>query len=158
MSATTKTSDNATMRRRATDCLTEHMRRRATDWKKPLSVIKPDVFGWHEGDGPAILEDKALSRVSAALSGAKAISAILMQLAIDRTEEDSDHPLRLCESVEHGLLDALASCIEAANIHATGGGSIWTTRARGEDEQQAVSQAVQSIAAARCRKEAGRAA
>ena len=145
MSDTTKTNENVIPRRRA------------SDWQQPsTTVLKPDVFGWHEGDGAVILEERARARVSAALSGAKAISAILMQLAIDRTADDSDHPLRLCEPVEHGLLDAMASCIELAEVHAGNISPCWTTSARDDKEDDAVATTVRSINAARYRKEAGR--
>lgn len=147
MADSTATSDNVTLRRRA------------SDWQKPsTTVLKPDVFGWHEGDGAVILEERARARVSAALSGAKAISAVLMQLTIDRTADDSDHPLRLCEPVEHGLLDALASCIEVAEVHSLGVGSMWTTCARDGEEADAIAATVRSINAARFRKEAGKGA
>ncbi len=147
MSDTTKNTDNVIPRRRA------------SDWQKPsTTVLKPDVFGWHEGDRAVILEERARARVSAALSGAKAISAVLMQLAIDRTADDSDHPLRLCEPVEHGLLDALASCIEVAEVHTGDISPCWTTSPRDDEEAQAIAATVRSINAARYRKESGKGA
>lgn len=134
-------------------------RRRASDWQKQPTVTKPDVFGWFEDDGAAILEDRAFARVSAALSGAQAITAVLMQLALDRTADERDNPLHLCERVEHGLLSALASCIEAAEVHAGGAGAVWTTRAPGDsEEERAIKATVQSIKMARYRKAAGKGA
>lgn len=46
----------------------------ASNVKKPLSVTKPDVFDWHEGDGVAFIGDRAMARVTAALSGARTIA------------------------------------------------------------------------------------
>ena len=104
-------------------------RRRASDWKKPLSVTKPDVFGWHEGDGVAFLDDKAMARVTAALSGARTIAAVLMQRELDRSnDEGQEAGLQFDEVTVCGLLNALASCIEVADIHTTGCGPTWTTR------------------------------
>jgi hypothetical protein len=133
-------------------------RRRASDWQKPLSVSRGNVFGWFEGDGSVVLEERARARVSAALDGAKTIAAILMQLAIDRDEDDSDNTLRLSDGVEHGLLAALASCIETAEVHSLGVGSIWTTCTHDDEEADAVSATVSSINADRYRKEAGKGA
>lgn len=145
MSDTTKTNESVIQRRRA------------SDWQKPsTTVLKPDVFGWHEGDGAVILEERARARVSAALSGAKTIAAVLMQAAIDREEDDQDSPLRLSENVEQGLLAALASCLDTAEVHSLGVGSTWTTCARDDKEDDAIAATVRSINAARYRKEAGR--
>ncbi len=147
MSDTTKTNESVIQRRRA------------SDWQKPsTTVLKPDVFGWHEGDRAVILEERARARVSAALSGAKTIAAVLMQAAIDREEDDQDSPLRLIENVEQGLLAALASCLEVAEVHSLGVGSIWTTCARDGEEADAIAATVRSINAARCRKESGKGA
>lgn len=116
MSDTTKTTDNVTMKRRA------------SDWKKPLSVTKPDMFDWYAGNGVAFIDDKAMARVTAALSGARSISALLFQQEIDRNNDDDQGGLQLDEVTTCGLFNALASCIELADMHATGGRPLWTTR------------------------------
>lgn len=131
MSDTTKNPDNITQRRRA------------DDWKKPLSVPYQDVFDWREGDGVAFLDDRAFARIGAALSGARAITAILMQHDLDRNNDEGQEPgLRLGEITTHGLFEALASCLELAEIQATGGRAYGTTTARaGDPEAQAMKQA-----------------
>ncbi len=133
-------------------------RRRASDWQKPLSAARGNVFDWFGGDGAVILEERARARVSAALEGAKTVAAVLMQAAIDREEDDQDSPLRLIENVEQGLLAALASCLDTAEVHSLGVGSTWTTCARDDKEDDAIAATVRSINAARYRKEAGKGA
>ncbi len=131
-------------------------RRRASDWQKPPSAALGNVFDWFDGYGAVILEERARARVSAALNGAKTIADVLMQAAIDREEDDQDSPLRLSESAEQGLLAALASCLEVAEVHSLGVGSIWTTCARDGEEADAIAATVRSINVARYRKEAGK--
>ena len=131
MSDTTKTADAVIQKRRA------------DDWKRPSSVPYPDVFNWREGDGVAFLDDRAFARVGAALSGARAITAILMQHDLDRDNDEGQEPgLRLGEITTHGLFEALASCLELAEMQATGGKAYGTTKARaGDPEAQAMKQA-----------------
>ena len=124
MTATPKTDDNVIQRRRA------------DDWKRPVSVPKPNVFDWREGDGVAFLDDKAYARVGAALSGARAITAILMQQEVDRgTDEIRDAGLKLTEVTTHGLFEALASCLEVADLYATGGNVLGTTALCSDDPE-----------------------
>lgn len=105
-------------------------KRRADDWKKPSSVPYPDVFNVREGDAVAFLDDRAFARVGAALSGARAITAILMQHDLDRNNDEGQEPgLKLGEITTHGLFEALASCLELAEMQATSGNSTWTTTA-----------------------------
>lgn len=112
-------------------------KRRADDWKKPLSVTKPDVFDWHEGDGVAFIDDKAMARVTAALSGARTLTAVLMQRELDRNnDEGQEDGLRFDEVTACGLFNALASCLEVADIHATGSGTSWTTRLTDYDKEE----------------------
>lgn len=116
MTDTNKSPDNVTQRRRA------------ADWKKPLSVTKPNVFDWHDGDGVAFIDDKGMARVTAALSGARTIAAVLMQRELDRSnDEGQESGLQLDEVTVCGLFNALASCIEVAEHHATEDGP-WTIR------------------------------
>lgn len=118
-------------------------RRRGDDWKKPLSVPYPDVFNWREGDAVAFLDDRACARFGAAMSGARAITAILMQHDLDRNnDEGQEAGLKLGEITTHGLFEALASCLELAEMQATGGKAYGTTTARaGDPEAQAMKQA-----------------
>ena len=111
-------------------------RRRASDWKKPPTVMKSDAFGWREGDGVAFLDHQAYARVGAALSGAHALVAILMQQDIDRSDTDGrDNALTLDGRTTLGLFEALASCIELAELHATGGKALWTTTAHADNAE-----------------------
>ena len=110
-------------------------RRRASDWKKPLSVPRENPFDWRKGDGVAFLDDGAMARVSAALNGARTLTAILMQNDIDRHCEDDEVNLRLGEITTNGLFEALASCLELADLHATGGRALWTTQASSDDPE-----------------------
>lgn len=126
MSATTKTADAVIQKRRA------------DDWKRPSSVPYPDVFNWREGECVAFLDDHAFARVGAALSGARAITAILMQHDLDRDNDEGQEPgLRLGEITTHGLFEALACCLDLAEIHATSGNSTWTTTAHADDPEAA---------------------
>lgn len=110
--------------------------RRANDRKRPLSVPKPDVFNWREGDGVAFIDDMAYARIGAALNGARTIAAVLMQHDLDRnSDEGQDSGLTLTEITTYGLFEALASCIEMAEIHATWGNSAWTTTAGADDPE-----------------------
>ena len=124
-SATHKTDDNNVIQRR-----------RADDWKRPVSVPHADVFDWRTGDGVAFLDDRAYARVGAALSGARAITAILMQQEVDRGTDDlRDAGLKLTEVTTHGLFEALASCLEVASLHATGGHPVGTTALCSDDPE-----------------------
>ena len=136
------------------------MKRRATDWQQqPPTVRKPDVFGWYEGDDrTAVIGNRGLAHVSAALSGAQAIAAVLMQAALGRTEDDVDSRLKLCSNVEQGLISALASCLETVEMHTLDIGANWTTHTENDQEAQSVAKTVQSIASARYLKTAGRSA
>ena len=131
MSDTTKTTESVIPRRRG------------DDWKKPLSVPYQDVFNVREGDAVAVLDDRAFARVGAALSGARAITAVLMQNSLDRYNDGGGEVnLRLGEVSEHGLFEALASCLELADMYATGGKPHGTTTAQaGDPEAQAMKQA-----------------
>ncbi len=122
MSETTKTAENVIPRRRA------------TDWQQPLNVPNPDPFGWREGDEVAFMDDRAVARVSAALNGARTLVAVLMQHDMDRHDEDGNG-LALGERTTYGLFEALASCLELADMHATGGKPSWTTRMRADDPE-----------------------
>lgn len=124
MSDTTKTSDAVIQKRRA------------DDWKRPSSVPSQDVFNWRDGENVAFIDDKGYARIGAALSGARAITAILMQHDLDRNNDEGQEPgLRLGEITTHGLFEALASCLELAEIHATSGSSTWTTTAAADDPE-----------------------
>lgn len=126
MSDTTKTPDNVIPKRRS------------SDWKKPSSVPRPDVFDWAEEPGVVVMEAPAVARVTAALSGARALLGVLFQHEMDRDkDDDSDSVLRLEDATLHGLYDALASCIEVAETHTQGGQAIWTTRTHGGDTAEA---------------------
>lgn len=131
MSATTKTTENV------------EQRRRGDDWKKPSSVPYPDVFNWREGEAVAFLDDRAFARFGAAMNGARAITAILMQHDLDRNnDENQEAGLKLGEIATNGLFEALASCLELAEMQATGGKAYGTTTARADDpEAQAMKQA-----------------
>lgn len=105
-------------------------RRRSDDWKRPMSVPRQDVFDWRDGENVAFIDDKGYARIGAALSGARAITAILMQHDLDRNNDEGQEPrLRLGEITTHGLFEALASCLELAEMQATSGNSTWTTTA-----------------------------
>ena len=124
MTATHKTDDNVIQRRRA------------DDWKRPLSVPVQDAFDWREGDTVAFLDDRATARVGAALSGARTLVAILMQQDLDRHSDDDEVHLRLGEITTQGLFEALASCLEVASLHATGGSkALWTTSLYSDDPE-----------------------
>ena len=131
MSDTTKNPENVVQRRRA------------SDWQRPLSVPKQNAFGWSEGDSVAFLDDRAYARVGTALSGARSLVAVLMQNSLDRhNDEGQEVGLRLGEITEHGLFEALASCIELADMYATGGKTHGTTSAPADDpEAQIMKQA-----------------
>ena len=109
-------------------------RRRASDWKKPLSVLNHDPFGWREGDSVAFLDDKATARIGAAINGARTLTALLMQHDMDRNAED-DEGLHLGAATTYGLFEALASCLELADLHATGGQPSWTTQMNAADPE-----------------------
>lgn len=117
--------------------------RRADDWKKRPSVPYPDVFNWREGDGVAFLDDRAYARVSAALNGARTLTAVLMQHDLDRNnDEGQEAGLKLSEITTHGLFEALASCLELAELQATSGNMYGTTTAQAKDpEAEAMRQA-----------------
>lgn len=121
-------------------------RRRASDWQRPMSVPHPNVFNVREGDAVAFLDDRAFARVGAALSGARAITAILMQHDLDRNNDEGQEPgLRLGEITTHGLFEALASCLELADLYATGGKPHGTTTAHaGDPEAEAMEQAARN--------------
>ena len=124
MSDTTKTTENVIHRRRA------------DDWKKPQSVTHPNPFGWREGDSVAFLDDRATARVSAALNGARTLTALLMQHDLDQRDEDGRaNGLALEERTTYGLFEALASCLELADLHATGGRAMWTTWAHADEPE-----------------------
>ena len=126
MTATHKTDDNVILRRRA------------DDWKRPLNVPMQDAFDWRAGDSVAFLDDKATARVGTALSGARTLVAILMQQDIDRHSDDDEVHLRLGEITTYGLYEALASCLEVASLHATGGSkALWTTSLHSDDPEAA---------------------
>ena len=78
MSDTTKTPDNVIPKRRS------------SDWKKPSSVPRPDVFDWAAEPGVVVMEAPAVARVTAALSGARALLGVLFQHEMDRDEDDED--------------------------------------------------------------------
>lgn len=134
MSDTTKTPENVIPRRRG------------DDWQKPLSVPKPDVFNWREGDAVVFLDDRAFARIGAALSGARAVTAILMQHDLDRdNDERQEAALRLSNITTQGLFEALASCLELADLCATGGKPHGTTSALADDpEAEAMKQAARN--------------
>lgn len=122
MSDTSKTPENVANRRRS------------TDWKKPSSVPRPDVFDWTEEPGVVVMKAPAAARVTAALSGARALLGVLFQHEMDRSaDHDAESALRLEDATLHGLYDALASCIEVAETHTQGSRAIWTTRTHGGD-------------------------
>ena len=112
-------------------------RRRGDDWKKPSSVPRPDVFDWAAEPGVVVMEAPAVARVTAALSGARALLGVLFQHEMDRGEDDSDSTLRLEDKTLHGLYDALASCIEVAETHTQGSRATWTTRTYSDDTAEA---------------------
>ena len=115
---------------------TVEQRRRADDWKKPSSVPYPDVFNVREGDAVAFLDDRACARVSAALNGARTLAAVLMQHDLDRNNDEWQEPgLRLGEITTHGLFEALASCLELAEMQAMGGKAYGTTKAQADDPE-----------------------
>ncbi len=124
MSDTTKTPENVIPRRRG------------DDWKRPMSVPNPDVFNGREGEAVAFLDDRAYARVGAALSGARAVTAILMQHDLDRdNDERQEAGLKLSEITTHGLFEALASCLELAELQATCGQSYGTTTAQAKSPE-----------------------
>lgn len=131
MTDTTNTAENVTQRRRADDC------------KKRPSVPYPDVFNWRDGEAVAFINDMAYARIGAALNGARTLTAVLMQHDLDRSsDDDREGRLALCERTTHGLFEALASCLELAEMQATGGKAYGTTKARaGDPEAQAMKQA-----------------
>ena len=113
-------------------------RRRGDDWKKPSSVPRPDVFDWAAETGVVVMEAPAVARVTAALSGARALLGVMFQHEVHRSaDDDSDSALRLEDKTLHGLYDALASCIELADMHSTGGRPLWTTRTHDGDTAEA---------------------
>lgn len=113
-------------------------KRRADDWKRPSSVPRPDVFDWAAEPGVVVMEAPAVARVTAALSGARALLGVLFQHEMDRGEDyDSDSALRLEDKTLHGLYDALASCIEVAETHTQGCRATWTTRTYSDDTAEA---------------------
>ena len=134
MTGTTKTPENVIPRRRG------------DDWQKPLSVPKPDVFNWREGDAVVFLDDRAFARIGAALNGARTITAILMQHDLDRdNDEGQEAGLKLSDITTHGLFEALASCLELADLCATGGKPHGTTSALADDpEAEAMKQAARN--------------
>ncbi len=96
--------------------------------EKPLSVPYQGVFQWRSNQSASILGRCAVGIASTALNGAQAIAAILKQNEIDR-DFDDDEPgvLRLGSITTSGLIDALASCIELAEMQVTGGRAYFTT-------------------------------
>ena len=124
MSDTTNTAENVTQRRRADDL------------KKRPSVPYPDVFNWRDGEAVAFIDDMAYARIGAALNGARTLTAVLMQHDLDRSsDDDREGRLALCERTTHGLFEALASCLELAEIHVTSGRSTWTTTAHADEPE-----------------------
>ncbi|MEO0003655.1 MAG: hypothetical protein RLZZ22_1347 [Pseudomonadota bacterium] len=107
---TTKATENVVNRRRASD--------------------------WYAGDGVAFIDAQGMARVTAALSGARTIAAILMQRELDRNNDDGQEAgLQLDEVTACGLFNALASCIEVAEHHATEEAA-WTTRLCDHDTKE----------------------
>ena len=129
-------------------------RRRADDWQPPasLTVSKSDAASWYQDDAAAVIDGRGLAHVSMALHGAQTLTALLMQAAVSR--EDDEGTLKLCGSVEQGILAALSACLETVEVHTLNVGASWTTSTTSEAEQQTIGKAVQSIEAARCRQAA----
>lgn len=81
-----------------------------------LTVAHPHAADWRRDDcGTPTLHEYEAARATMALSGIQAITAVLMQREVDI---DCDGPacLRLSANTVVGLLDAISSCADAAEM------------------------------------------
>lgn len=98
---------------------------------RPAAVSWRDAFHTHEGEAGevAVLGTVALARVRAAHSAIQTLVAVLQER--ETTLGDSKDAVMSTHTTA-GLLEAIACCAELAELHATGGGALWTSSLEGE--------------------------
>ncbi len=98
---------------------------------RPAAVSWRDAFHAHEGeaDEVAVLGTAALARVRAAHSAIQSLVGVLIDREV--VMSDSNDPV-MSTYTATGLLEAIACCAELAELHATGGGALWTSSLEGE--------------------------